>query len=82
MIAPYDSEDARGLLKAAIRDNNPVVCLENELLYGVSFPMSDAAQKDDFVIPIGEAKIEKEGKDVKVRTPPLRASSRSIASLI
>ena len=53
-------------MKAAIRDNNPVVVLEHELMYGVSFPMSDEAQKDDFVIPIGKAKIEREGSDVTI----------------
>lgn len=57
VLTPYDSEDAKGLLKAAIRDPNPVVFLENEILYGVSFPMSDAAMKDDFVLEIGKAKI-------------------------
>lgn len=50
------------MVKAAIRDNNPVVILENELLYGVSFPLTDEAQSPDFVIPIGKAKIEKPGK--------------------
>ena len=52
VVSPYSSEDAKGLLKAAIRDPNPVVFLENELLYGLSFPMSEEAQKDDFVIPV------------------------------
>ena len=66
VLAPYDSEDAKGLLKAAIRDNNPVVFLENELLYGVSYPMSDEAMKDDFVLPIGKAKIQKSGSDATV----------------
>lgn len=61
---PYDSEDARGLLKAAIRDPNPVVVLENELVYGVSFPVSKEAQDKDFTIEIGKAKIMKPGKDV------------------
>jgi len=64
VVSPYSSEDAKGLIKAAIRDNNPVMVLEHELMYGVSFPMSDAAQSKDFVIPIGQAKIEKEGTDV------------------
>src|ERR1700712_1329435 len=64
VVTPYSAEDAKGLLKAAIRDPNPVVVLENELLYGTSFPMSAAAQKDDFVIPFGKAKIERVGKDV------------------
>jgi pyruvate dehydrogenase E1 component beta subunit len=52
VVAPYSSEDAKGLMKAAIRDPNPVVVLENELLYGLSFPMSEEAQRDDFVIPV------------------------------
>lgn len=64
VVAPWSSEDAKGLLKAAIRDNNPVVCLENELLYGHPFPLSDEAQSPDFVIPIGKAKIEREGTDI------------------
>jgi pyruvate dehydrogenase E1 component beta subunit len=68
VIAPWSSEDAKGLLKSAIRDENPVVMLENELLYGVHFPMSDEAQRDDFVIPLGKAKVEKEGKDVSIIT--------------
>ncbi|EDN11166.1 pyruvate dehydrogenase [Histoplasma capsulatum] len=64
VLSPWSSEDAKGLLKAAIRDPNPVVFLENELMYGESFPMSEAAQKDDFVLPIGKAKIERVGKDL------------------
>ncbi len=64
VVAPYSSEDAKGLIKAAIRDPNPVMFLEHELMYGVSFPMSDEAQSKDFVIPIGKAKIEREGSDV------------------
>lgn len=68
VVAPYSSEDAKGLMKAAIRDPNPVVVLENELLYGTPFPMSDAAQKNDFVIPIGEAKVEREGTDITIVT--------------
>mmetsp|Transcript_34390 Transcript_34390/g.69434 ORF Transcript_34390/g.69434 Transcript_34390/m.69434 type:complete len:337 (-) Transcript_34390:414-1424(-) len=68
VVAPYSSEDAKGLMKAAIRDPNPVVVLEHELMYGVSFPMSDEAQSKDFVIPIGKAKIEREGSDVTIVT--------------
>jgi len=64
VVAPYSSEDAKGLIKAAIRDPNPVMVLEHELMYGVSFPMSDEAQSSDFVIPFGKAKIEKPGTDV------------------
>jgi len=68
VVSPYSAEDAKGLLKAAIRDPNPVVVLENELLYGLSFPMSEEAQKDDFVIPFGKAKIERAGKDLTMVT--------------
>ncbi|KAH8433591.1 pyruvate dehydrogenase (acetyl-transferring) subunit E1 beta [Aspergillus melleus] len=66
VVSPWSSEDAKGLLKAAIRDPNPVVVLENELMYGQAFPMSEAAQKDDFVLPIGKAKIERPGKDLTI----------------
>lgn len=68
VVSPWSSEDAKGLLKAAIRDPNPVVVLENELMYGQSFPMSEAAQKDDFVLPFGKAKIERPGKDLTIVT--------------
>jgi len=68
VVAPYSSEDAKGLMKAAIRDPNPVMVLEHELMYGVSFPMSDEAQSKDFVIPFGQAKIEREGTDVTIIT--------------
>ena len=66
VVSPYSSEDARGLLKAAIRDPNPVVCLENEILYGHSFSVSQEALSEDFLIPIGKAKIERPGKDVTI----------------
>jgi len=61
VIAPYSAADAKGLLKAAIRSNDPVVFLENELLYGQSF---DVPKLDDYVLPIGKARIAKAGKDV------------------
>lgn len=64
MISPYNSEDARGLLKAAIRDPDPVVFLENELLYGNQYPITDEVLDKDFVIPIGKAKIERKGKNI------------------
>lgn len=64
VLAPYSSEDARGLLKAAVRDGNPVVLLENEVMYGRSFEVSEEAMSRDFVIPIGKAKVEREGKHV------------------
>jgi len=63
VIAPYDSADAKGLLKAAIRTEDPVVFLENELLYGRSF---DVPALDDYVLPIGKARIMREGKDVTI----------------
>jgi pyruvate dehydrogenase E1 component beta subunit len=61
VIAPYDAADAKGLLKAAIRSDDPVVFLENELLYGQSF---EVPQLDDHVLPIGKARIMREGIDV------------------
>ncbi|MBX3596329.1 MAG: pyruvate dehydrogenase complex E1 component subunit beta [Rhizobiaceae bacterium] len=61
VVMPYTAADAKGLLKAAIRDPNPVVFLENEILYGQSF---DVPKLDDFVLPIGKARIHKAGKDV------------------
>jgi pyruvate dehydrogenase E1 component beta subunit len=61
VIAPYTAADAKGLLKAAIRSQDPVVFLENELLYGQSF---DVPKLDDYVLPIGKARIAREGKDV------------------
>ncbi|MFD0917944.1 pyruvate dehydrogenase complex E1 component subunit beta [Pseudahrensia aquimaris] len=65
VVAPYSAADAKGLLKAAIRDPNPVVFLENEILYGESF---DVPKMDNFVLPIGKARIHKEGKDVTIAT--------------
>ena len=64
VVSPYSSEDAKGLLKSAIRDPNPVVVLENELMYGIAFPMSVEAQSSDFLVPIGKAKIERPGKHI------------------
>jgi pyruvate dehydrogenase E1 component subunit beta len=66
VVAPTTSEDHKGLMKAAIRDDNPVVVLESELLYNYEFPMSAEAQRADFVLPIGVAKIERPGADVTV----------------
>ena len=63
VIAPYDAADAKGLLKAAIRSEDPVVFLENELVYGRSF---DVPQLDDYVLPIGKARIMREGSDVTI----------------
>ncbi|GBL96261.1 Pyruvate dehydrogenase E1 component subunit beta, mitochondrial [Araneus ventricosus] len=64
VISPYSSEDCRGLLKSAIRDPDPVVFLENELMYGVPFEVSDEVMSKDFVLPIGKAKIEKVGQHI------------------
>jgi len=61
VIAPYTAADAKGLLKAAIRSDDPVVFLENELLYGQHF---DVPEMDDYVLPIGKARIVRPGKDV------------------
>jgi pyruvate dehydrogenase E1 component subunit beta len=63
VIAPYSASDAKGLLKAAIRDPNPVIFLENEILYGQSFPVP---KLEDFVLPIGKAKIARVGHDVTI----------------
>jgi pyruvate dehydrogenase E1 component beta subunit len=65
VIAPYSAADAKGLLKAAIRSQDPVVFLENELLYGQSF---DVPALDDYVLPIGKARIVREGSDVTIVT--------------
>jgi pyruvate dehydrogenase E1 component beta subunit len=63
VIAPYDAADAKGLLRAAIRSEDPVVFLENELVYGRSFEVPDT---DDWVLPIGKARIVREGSDVTI----------------
>ena len=63
VIAPYTAADAKGLLKAAIRDPNPVIFLENEILYGQIFPVP---KLDDYVLPIGKAKIARAGNDVTI----------------
>jgi pyruvate dehydrogenase E1 component beta subunit len=61
VIAPYDAADAKGLLKAAIRDPNPIIFLEHEMLYGQEF---DVPELDDFVLPIGKAKVRRVGQHV------------------
>ncbi|MGF1462388.1 MAG: pyruvate dehydrogenase complex E1 component subunit beta [Maricaulaceae bacterium] len=63
VIAPYDAADAKGLLKAAIRDPNPVIFLEHEILYGESF---EVPAIEDWVLPIGKAKVRREGSDVTI----------------
>src|SRR5262245_7806727 len=61
VVAPYTAADAKGLLKSAIRDPNPVIFLENEILYGQSFPVP---KLDDYLVPLGRARIAREGSDV------------------
>jgi pyruvate dehydrogenase E1 component beta subunit len=63
VVAPYDAADAKGLLKAAIRDPNPVVFLEHEMMYGIEFDVPDV---EDYVVPIGKAKVRREGTDVTI----------------
>ncbi|MFT8896422.1 MAG: pyruvate dehydrogenase complex E1 component subunit beta [Acetobacter sp.] len=63
VVAPWSAADAKGLLRAAIRDPNPVIVLENEILYGQKFP---CPVDEDFILPIGKAKIERPGKDVTI----------------
>ncbi|MBB4076832.1 pyruvate dehydrogenase E1 component beta subunit [Bartonella fuyuanensis] len=63
VVMPYSAADAKGLLKAAIRDDNPVIFLENEILYGHQF---NVPQLEDFVLPIGKARIHKSGQDVTI----------------
>jgi pyruvate dehydrogenase E1 component beta subunit len=63
VIAPYDAADAKGLLKSAIRDPNPVVFLEHEMMYGLEF---DVPEVEDWLVPIGKAKVRREGTDVTI----------------
>jgi len=63
VVQPFTAADAKGLLKAAIRDPNPVIFLENEILYGHSFPVP---QLDDYVVPIGKARVARAGNDVTI----------------
>ena len=63
VIAPWSAADAKGLLKSAIRDPNPVICLENEILYGQSFAVPDS---DDWTVPLGKAKVVRAGTDVTI----------------
>jgi pyruvate dehydrogenase E1 component beta subunit len=65
VIAPYDAADAKGLMKAAIRDPNPIVFLEHEMMYGHEFDIPDV---EDWVVPIGKAKVRRPGKDVTIAT--------------
>ncbi|XP_065066695.1 pyruvate dehydrogenase E1 component subunit beta, mitochondrial-like isoform X2 [Rhopilema esculentum] len=66
VVSPYSAEDAKGLLKSAIRDDDPVIVLENELMYGVAFDMSEEALSSEFLVPIGKAKVERQGRHVTI----------------
>lgn len=77
VISPYSAEDCKGLLKAAIRDPDPVVFLENEIMYGVPFEVSDEVMSKDFLLPIGKAKIEREGDRIT-----LVAHSKAVATAL
>jgi len=68
VVAPWNAEDAKALMKAAIRDPNPVIVLENEILYNTSFETSESVLGQDYVLPIGQAKVEREGKDLTIVT--------------
>lgn len=68
VVAPYSAEDCRGLLKQSIRDDNPVIFLENEMLYGKGFPKTKEFTDVDFLLPIGKAKVEREGTHVSIVT--------------
>jgi len=63
VIAPYDAADAKGLLKSAIRDPNPIVFLEHEMMYGLEF---DVPEVEDYLVPIGKAKVRRQGSDVTI----------------
>jgi pyruvate dehydrogenase E1 component beta subunit len=63
VVAPWSAADAKGLLKSAVRNPNPVIFLENEILYGQSFPVPKV---DDWIVPIGKAKVVRPGKDVTI----------------
>ena len=66
VLSPYDAEDCKGLLKAAIRDPDPVVFLENEITYGQAFNIDDKVEDPSFILPIGKAKIMRPGTDITI----------------
>jgi pyruvate dehydrogenase E1 component beta subunit len=68
VVTPWNVEDIRGLLRASIRDDNPVVFLENEMMYAKSFEVTKEILDPEFILPIGKAKIEREGKDCTIVT--------------
>lgn len=66
VVSPWSAEDCKGLLKTAIRDNDPVVFLENEILYGKAFPIEEEKLSPDYLIPFGKAKVERAGSDITI----------------
>lgn len=68
VVSPWSCDDVRGLVRSAIRDDNPVCILENELMYGQSMKLSPEAMSSDYLIPFGKLKVEKEGTDVSIIT--------------
>ena len=66
VLSPYDAEDCKGLLKAAIRDPDPVVFMENEITYGQAFNIDDKVEDPNFILPIGKAKIMRPGTDITI----------------
>ena len=77
VIAPYSGDDCKGLLKAAIRDPNPIIFLENEIMYGRSF---DVPQDPEFVLPIGKARVWRQGKDVTITAFSIMVGEALIAA--
>ncbi len=69
VVSPWNAADAKGLLKAAIRDPNPVVFLENEIMYGKAFDVDDSVLSSDYVLPIGKANIEISGTNAVYTNP-------------
>lgn len=79
-MAPYDIEDARGMLKAAIRDPNPVIFLENEVMYNESFEADEKIMDMNYLAPIGKVRIMREGTDVTICSylKPLKATMKAV----
>ncbi|PWC55623.1 pyruvate dehydrogenase complex E1 component subunit beta [Azospirillum sp. TSO22-1] len=77
VVAPYSAADFKGLMKSAIRDPNPVIFLENEILYGQSF---DVPESEDFIVPIGRAKVLRAGKDVTITAHSLMVAQALAAA--
>jgi len=82
VLAVWDCDDARGLLKSAIRDNNPTLVLESERMYGVEFDVDDRIMNKDYLAPIGKARIHKKGDHVTLisyaaaMTPTMEAAKK------